>query len=345
LRDAGTAVLLVEQSVTVAVSVADRVYVMDSGAIRFSGPAAEVGEHPELLWSIYLHHAAAGVAPDPPSALDPASSLPAGRAGPDGQGGRSTPALEVSGVSVTFGGIKALDEVILTAAAGEVVGIIGPNGAGKTTLFDVISGFTNARSGQVTLEGTDVTDVSAAGRARLGLGRSFQDSRLFSALSVRDTLAVALERFVDAGDPLNAVLRLPLMVDTEAAVEARAEELIELFGLTRFADKFVSELSTGTRRLVDLAAVVAHAPSVVLLDEPSSGVAQREVEAMGELLKNVQARLGATLVVVEHDIAFVADLADRLVALDRGRVMAEGEPADVLDRPEVVEAFMGKASR
>jgi branched-chain amino acid transport system ATP-binding protein len=247
----------------------------------------------------------------------------------------------VAGASVTFGGINALDAVTLSVAPGEVVGIIGPNGAGKTTLFDVISGFTRARAGRVSVYGTDVTALSAGGRARLGLGRSFQDSRLFSALSVRDTLAVALERFVDTGGPVNAALRLPVMVDTEAAVDARVEELVELFGLGRFADKFVSELSTGTRRLVDLAAVVAHAPTVVLLDEPSSGVAQREVEAMGELLKNVRRRLDATLVVVEHDIAFVAELSDRLVALDRGRVLAEGVPADVLARADVVEAFLG----
>jgi ABC-type branched-subunit amino acid transport system ATPase component len=334
LRQAGTAVLLVEQSVTVAVSVADRVYVMDSGAIRFTGPAAEVRDHPELLWSIYLHHAAAGVA----AGLTPARPRsPTDTTTPIG----SPSALEVTGVSVTFGGIQALDDVTVTAAPGEVVGIIGPNGAGKTTLFDVISGFTAVLCGGVTVNGRNVTAVSAAGRARRGLGRSFQDSRLFSALSVRDTLAVALERFVDTGDPLNSVLRLPTMVDTEAAVAARVEELIELFGLERFADKFVSELSTGTRRLVDLAAVMAHAPTVVLLDEPSSGVAQREVEAMGELLRHVQRRLEATLVVVEHDIAFVADLADRLVALDRGRVLAEGPPTDVLARPEVAEAFLG----
>ncbi len=338
LRDAGTAVLLVEQSVTVAVSVADRVYVMDSGAIRFSGPAAEVGERPELLWSIYLRHAAAGVAGAPAVAGGVEAPAP----GPERVGGGRP---EVAAVSVAFGGITALDEVTLRAGAGEVVGIIGPNGAGKTTLFDVISGFTRARSGRVALNGGDVTGLSAAGRARRGLGRSFQDSRLFTALSVRDTLAVALERFIDIGDPLNAALRLPAMVDTEAAVAARAEELIELFGLERFADKFVSELSTGTRRLVDLAAVVAHAPSVVLLDEPSSGVAQREVEAMAELLRNVQRRLGATLVVVEHDIAFVSALADRLVALDRGRVVAEGEPAEVLDRAVVVEAFLGRSDR
>ncbi|MGH9081143.1 MAG: ATP-binding cassette domain-containing protein, partial [Acidimicrobiales bacterium] len=173
----------------------------------------------------------------------------------------------------------------------------------------------------------------------------FQDSSLFSGLSVRDSLAVALERFIDAGDPLNAVLRLPVMVDTEAAVRARVDELVELFGLEEFADSFISELSTGTRRLVDLAGVVAHAPSVVLLDEPSSGVAQREVEAMGELLRRVQRTLGATLMLVEHDITFVASLADRLVALDRGRVLAEGDPADVLARPEVIEAFLGTDPR
>ncbi len=158
---------------------------------------------------------------------------------------------------------------------------------------------------------------------------------------MRDTLAVALERFIDAGDPLNAVLRLPVMVDTESAVARRVDELLRLFGLEPLADAFVSELSTGTRRLVDLAGVVAHAPSVVLLDEPSSGVAQREVEAMGGLLRRVQQTLGATLLVVEHDISFIAALADRLVALDRGMVLADGEPADVLGRPEVVEAFLG----
>jgi branched-chain amino acid transport system ATP-binding protein len=334
LRAAGTAVLLVEQSVNVAVAVADRVYVMDSGVIHFSGSASEVRDRPELLRSIFLQHR-----PDRPMG-------PNGTAERDGRlsaapAPPALPALGVSSVSVTFGGISALDDVSLDVARGEVLGIIGPNGAGKTTLFDVISGFTSPDRGEITVEGTNVTALSAGARARLGLGRSFQDSILFSGLSVRDTLAVALERFIDAGDPLNAVLRLPVMVDTETAVGARVDELVELFGLEEFADSFVSELSTGTRRLVDLAGVVAHAPSVVLLDEPSSGVAQREVEAMGGLLARVQRTLGATVLVVEHDIGFVASLSDRLVALDRGTVLAVGEPADVLARPDVVEAFLG----
>jgi len=336
LKAAGTSVLLVEQSVNVAVSVADRVYVMDSGAIRFSGSADEVRDHPELLWSIYLHQAAAG--------LDQANGgapVPAVPALPHPVAGNGRPVLEVLGASVTFGGISALDDVTFSAAPGEIIGVIGPNGAGKTTLFDVISGFTRPGHGRVTLDGIDVTSLSPSGRARQGLGRSFQDSRLFSGLSVHDTLAVALERFIDTGDPVNAALRLPMMIDTEAAIDGRVDELIELFNLQRFASKFVGELSTGTRRLVDLASIVAHAPQVVLLDEPSSGVAQREVEAMEELLRRLQVRLGATLVVVEHDIAFISELADRLVALDRGQVLADGPPDQVLAQSDVVEAFLG----
>jgi branched-chain amino acid transport system ATP-binding protein len=325
MRAAGTAILLVEQSMNVAVAVADRVYVMENGAVRFSGSADELAAHPELLWSIYVQQASESLAP----AGDAAA--------PDGAGR----ALEVRGVSLQFGGNAALIDVTLHADHGEIVGIIGPNGAGKTTLFDVISGFLRPDDGIVKLAGVDVTGRTAAARARLGLGRSFQDSRLFSGLTVRDALAVSLERFIDVGDPFNAILRLPTQVRTEAAVAQRVHELIDLFGLGAFADNLVSELSTGSRRLVDLAAVVAHQPSVVLLDEPSSGVAQREVEAMIDLLRNVRAQLDATLLVVEHDITFIAGLADRLVAMDRGSVLVSGEPDAVLGSHEVAEAFLG----
>ena len=137
------------------------------------------------------------------------------------------------------------------------------------------------------------------------------------------------------------MLRLPALVRTEAAVSRRVDELLDMFGLAGFADSLVSELSTGSRRLVDLAGVVALQPSVVLLDEPSSGVAQREVEAMVALLRNVRDQLDATLLVVEHDIAFIAELADRLVAMDRGGVLVSGVPRTVLETPEVGEAFLG----
>ena len=326
MRQAGTAILLVEQSMNVAVAVADRVYVMETGVVRFSGTADELAAHPELLWSIYLQKASDTLGAQAVTA--PAAG--AGRA-----------ELEVRGISLHFGGNAALDDVSLHADHGEIVGIIGPNGAGKTTLFDVVSGFLRPDAGRVELAGVDVTDRTASARARLGLGRSFQDSRLFAGLTVRDALAVSLERFTDVSDPFNAILRLPLQVRTEAAVMERVAELLDLFGLDRYADNLVSELSTGSRRLVDLAAVVAHQPSVVLLDEPSSGVAQREVEAMVGLLRNVRDRLDATMLVVEHDIAFIAELADRLVAMDRGAVLAVGTPRDVLESPLVGEAFLG----
>jgi branched-chain amino acid transport system ATP-binding protein len=325
MRAAGTAILLVEQSMNVAVAVADRVYVMETGAVRFSGPAAELAAHPELLWSVYLDKATASATPQS-----------AQRAGPG-----PTPALEVRGISVRFGGNAALDDVSMEVAHGEVVGIIGPNGAGKTTLFDVVSGFLRPDGGHVLLDGADVTSASAATRARLGLGRSFQDSQLFAGLAVRDALAVSLERFVDVSDPFNAMLRLPAQVRTEAAVAQRVDDLLEQFGLAHFGDRLVSELSTGSRRLVDLAAVLAHQPALVLLDEPSSGVAQREVEAMGRLLRTVREQLDATLLIVEHDIAFIAEVSDRLVALDRGAVIAAGEPRVVLETPAVGEAFLG----
>jgi branched-chain amino acid transport system ATP-binding protein len=326
MRQAGTAILLVEQSMNVAVAVADRVYVMDTGVVRFTGTAAELAAHPELLWSVYLQKASDSFA------LQGAGH----RSGRDGD-----LELEVRGLALSFGGNAALDDVSLHAGHGELVGIIGPNGAGKTTLFDVVSGFLRPDQGRVLLGGLDVTDRTAATRARLGLGRSFQDSRLFSALTVRDALAVSLERFTDVADPFNAMLRLPVQVRTEAAVRRRVDELMEMFGLERFAENLVSELSTGSRRLVDLAAVVAHQPRVVLLDEPSSGVAQREVEAMLGLLRNVRDQLDATMLIVEHDIAFIAALADRLVAMDRGAVIASGTPADVLQAPIVGEAFLG----
>src|SRR6202034_1395055 len=267
MRQAVTAILLVEQSMNVAVAVADRVYVMETGVVRFSGTADELAAHPELLWSVYLQKVSESL------------------------GGGAAP-----------GARAALTDVSLHADHGEIVGIIGPNGAGKTTLFDVVSGFLHPDSGEVDLAGVDITDRTASARARLGLGRSFQDSRLFSGLTVRDALAVSLERFTDVSDPFNAILRLPLQVRTEAAVMERVDELLDMSGLDAFGDNLVSELSTGSRRLVDLGAVVGHQPSVVLLDEPSSGVAQREVEAMVGLLGNVRDRLDATLLRVEHDI-------------------------------------------
>jgi branched-chain amino acid transport system ATP-binding protein len=324
VRAVGTAVLLVEQSVDVAVSVAERGCILDGGEIQFAGTSGEIAGRPDLVRSIYLRDTASHLP-------DPTATLPLG----------TTTTLAVCEISKSFGGIAALSAVDLELRAGETLGVIGPNGAGKTTLFDVISGFEPPDAGRIMLHGIDVTDRAAPVRARLGLGRSFQDSRLFSSVTVREVLAISLERFIDVTDPLNAMLRFPALQDTEAAVMQRVDELLALFGIDRFTDMLVGELSTGSRRLVDLAAVVAHQPDVVLLDEPASGVAQHEVEHMAEILDRVRAHLDAAMIIVEHNIPFIAGTSDRLLVLDRGTVLTVGVPDVVLSDPAVIEAFLG----
>jgi branched-chain amino acid transport system ATP-binding protein len=158
---------------------------------------------------------------------------------------------------------------------------------------------------------------------------------------VAETIAVALERWIQDGDPNSAALRLPASQLTEAAVAARVDELIDQFGLRAFAAKRMAELSTGSRRMVDLACVVAVEPSAILLDEPTSGIAQREAEALGPLLTGLRDRSGAALLVIEHDIALISSIADRLVALDQGTVVVIGTPAEVLDHPQVVASYLG----
>ncbi|HEX9506311.1 MAG TPA: ABC transporter ATP-binding protein, partial [Acidimicrobiia bacterium] len=259
--------------------------------------------------------------------------------------GPLVPRLRVQGISKHYGGVVALDDVSFSVDAGEIVGVLGPNGAGKTTLFDVVSGFLAADRGRVVLghgvDEHDVTTVAAHTRARLGLGRSFQDGRLFPALTVNETIAVAREHAVGVRDPIRAALHLPMVTRSEAAVRARVDELVDRLGLGAFADKFVHELSTGTRRIVDLACVLAHEPDVILLDEPSSGIAQREAEALGPLLCEVRDALGASLLVIEHDLTLLRAVSDRLVALELGRVVAIGDPATVLEHPDVVRSYLG----
>ena len=259
----------------------------------------------------------------------------------EGTAGSGAPALEVVSLGVSFGGIRAVDDVSLTVAPGEVLGIIGPNGAGKTTLFDLISGFTRGDHGRVLLGGLDITGSRPDQRARAGLGRSFQDARLFPALTVEETIAVALERWVEVRDPFNPALHLPAAFDSEQAVHTRVDELIALLNLEAFRSKFVRELSTGSRRVVDLACVVAHHPTVVLLDEPSSGIAQRETEALGPLLLRIRDELGASVVIIEHDMPLITSISDRMVALDQGRMVTVGTPQEVLHHPSVIASYLG----
>jgi ABC-type branched-subunit amino acid transport system ATPase component/predicted MFS family arabinose efflux permease len=337
IRDLGTTIILVEQSVNLALTLADEAYFMEKGEIRFHGPTAELLERPDVLRSVFLEGAGSAASSRP---------RPNGEGAPPISGdGQRKPRLEVTGVSKRFGGVTALHDVSFTVGRAEILGFIGPNGAGKTTLFDVICGFLPDNGGTILMNtdkgSYDLARKSAQTRAQLGLGRSFQDGRLFPALTVAETIAVALETHVKVRDPLAAALHLPIVTRSERRVRNRVDELIEMVGLTAFRDKFVHELSTGSRRIVDLACVLAHEPSVLLLDEPSSGIAQREAEALGPLLKRVRDALGATLLVIEHDLPLLASIADRMIALDLGEIIAEGRPADVVRHSAVIASYLG----
>ena len=332
MADDGVTVVLVEQSVNVALTVAERAYFMERGKIMFDGPTAELLERPDLLRSVFLSAAQ----PDHGTGDDQINSLD--RAVIDRT---EAPVLSVNELSITFGGIRAVNGATFDVWPREIVGVIGPNGAGKTTIFDLISGFTPCDTGQITLNGRNITKLNSAGRAAMGLGRSFQDARLFPELTVSETLAIAQERFVGSRSVMVAALHLPMLVDSEQQVAMRIDELVELMGLGDHRHKFVRELSTGTRRVVDLACLVAHRPSVILLDEPTSGIAQREVEALAPVIRRLRDEMGASLVIVEHDIPFVSGVSDRLLALEQGQVIVTGPPADVLAHPDVIESYLG----
>lgn len=258
---------------------------------------------------------------------------------------RTEPILDVRDVHVSFGGVIAVDDVSFDVTRGQILGLIGPNGAGKTTLFDAICGFVPTSSGRVTLDSHDITQLPPAERSRVGLGRSFQDAKLFPSLTVAETLACAMERRVRTQGPISTVLGLPWVWTAERKTTTRVNELIELLRLGAFTDKFVSELSTGSRRIVDLACVLAHEPSVLLLDEPSSGIAQRETEALGPLLLRVKDATGCTMLLVEHDMPLVTSVSDELIALETGRVIARGTPKQVTNDARVVEAYLGTDER
>ena len=322
----GVAVILVEQSVNMALTLAERAYFMERGTIRFSGPTADLLNRPDLLRSVFLTDIAE------PSSEPGAAPV---------EMSTDEAVLEVVGVSRSFGGNRAVDDVSFAVGAGEIVGMIGPNGAGKTTLFDVISGYVSADSGRVLLGGREITGASATERARRGLGRSFQDARLFPDMTVTEAMAVALERWTRQRSVVAAALRFPTVFDDEERTHARVEELIEVMNLGAYRNSFIRELSTGTRRIVDLACLVGHRPTVVLLDEPSSGIAQREVEALAPVLLRLRDEMGASLLVIEHDLPLISSIAGRLIALDQGEVIATGTPAEVLTHPDVVESYVG----
>jgi ABC-type branched-subunit amino acid transport system ATPase component/ABC-type branched-subunit amino acid transport system permease subunit len=352
LHEAGTTIVVVEQSVNVALQMAERAVFLEKGEVRFSGRTADLLERPDILRSVFIA-GATSVAEGPggggvPASADDQVHASASAALSIGNGkvrvppsAESPAILECNGVQKSFGGIAAIQDISLSLRDGEILGLIGHNGAGKTTFFDCVSGFLPLDGGRIRLGGVDIDAWPAHIRAAAGLGRTFQEARLFPSLTVAETIAVAHERHLTSRDLVAAGLRLPASLDSEADVAEKSEALIELMGLQAFREKLVGELSTGSRRIVELACVLAQEPGVLLLDEPSGGVAQRETEAMGPLLIRVQQHTGCSILVVEHDMPLLTAICDRMIALELGEVIAEGTPAEVLDHPAVIESYLG----
>ena len=253
------------------------------------------------------------------------------------------PALEARGVTVRFGGNVAVDDVSIAVRRGELVGLIGANGAGKSTLFNAVSGFVPA-SGRVLVMGRDVTRRRAPARHALGLGRGFQAARLYPELSVRESVMVALEAR-RRSRLLASATGLPPSPASERRKRAEADEIVDYLGLGRYADSLVADLSTGTRRIVELGCLLAAQARVLLLDEPTAGVAQRETEAFGPLIASVRDELGAAAVVIEHDMGLVMGISDRIYCLESGSVIAEGPPAAVRADPRVIASYLGTDER
>ncbi|CAA9269244.1 MAG: Branched-chain amino acid transport ATP-binding protein LivF [uncultured Acidimicrobiales bacterium] len=331
----GTTIILVEQSVNVALTMAETAYFMEKGEIRFHGPTSELLERPDVLRAVFLEGAGAiegskvsATAAKPAPRTDVAASV----------------LLEARGLTRSYGGVRAVSDVSFKLDEGSILGIIGPNGAGKTSLFDIISGFLTPDAGSLIFAGQDITDLGPDRRAMLGLGRSFQDARLFPGLTVAETIALALERQVEVRDPLATALGLPMVRDSEIKVTKRVDELIEMLGLQAYAGKFIHELSTGSRRIVDICCVLAHEPRVILFDEPSSGIAQRETEALGPMLLRIREVTGASMLVIEHDMPLITAVSDEIMALDLGQFVTRGPADEVLHDPRVVASYLGTNS-
>jgi branched-chain amino acid transport system ATP-binding protein len=331
IHAAGTTVVVVEQSVNVALLLCQRAVFLEKGQVRFRGPTAGLLDRPDILRAVFIGGAPnAGGAPAVPRSVPP----------PWERASRGV-TLEARGVTKRFGGIRALDDVHLTIHPATIVGLIGHNGAGKTTLFDVLTGFLPADGGEVLLDGVDITTWAPYRRAVAQVGRTFQEARLYPSLTVEDAIAVALERHLANRDPLAAALRLPASTGSEASAAERVAQLVDLLGLGPYADRPTGELSTGTRRIVELACLLAQDPAVVLFDEPSAGVAQRETEALGPLLRRVQSETGCSMVIIEHDMTLLSSLCDGFVALEQGAVIAGGTPAQVLSDHRVITSYLG----
>ena len=337
-REQGTTIVLVEQSVNVALRSLETAVFLEKGEVRFHGPAADLLDRPDVLRSVFLEGAVAGFGSAATAVAGPA---PSDRRRPHG-------AAPSSALETRLGELRRHPRrrpaSASTSPPGEILGIIGPNGAGKTTLFDLISGFLRPDAGRVFARRRRRRPAATPpGGPACGLGRSFQDARLFPSITVAETIAVACERWVGVRDPVSAALHLPDVYDAERRVAARVDELLDLLRLGRFRSK--PSCTSSPPAPAGSSTSPACSPtdrSVILLDEPSSGHRPAGDRGPRPAPPPHPGRAsGRASLVIEHDMPLLRSVVDRLIAMDQGTVIADGPTAEVLHHPAVVASYLG----
>jgi branched-chain amino acid transport system ATP-binding protein len=248
--------------------------------------------------------------------------------------------FEAQGISVRFGGIRAVDDVTFNVEKGEVFSIIGPNGAGKTTIFNLISRIYNSTEGKLIFDGHDFTRTPSYQVASLGIARTFQNIELFPNATLLQNLLIGRHCHSRVG-LLSQMAFLPSTRRAEIQHREKAEDVIAFLGLQRHRDSLIANLPYGVRKVVELGRALCIEPKLLLLDEPSSGLNVEETEGMGFWIEDIKKDLGITVIMVEHDMALVNQVSDRVMALNYGKVLAMGSPREVQTHPEVVKAYLG----